>query len=148
MNQEIDPRDAAKMQEEKTQNDSSGNMLPSKNGGVQFKNKFGTPPPVDNTPKPTWVFSDKEKEEWQSSGTSFDIETPIGHAWARLLNRDIQIGPPITNITKISQNDEPDLYRQLFQHATAFYVDDASKNPNLIVEFTDARGIVGTDSGI
>jgi hypothetical protein len=92
---------------------------------------------------------------WDAGGGNFDMETPIGHAWSRLLRRGIKLGYPETDMIQHTEKrkvngveQDVDVYTQGFQHATATFVDNPDLNKNAMVEFEDARGLVGTDSGV
>jgi hypothetical protein len=93
----------------------------------------------------TYLVKDHHDELWHSAGTNFNDDTPIARAWRRLLDRGIQLGPPLGKeytsvVNKMNQ--------QLFLYALAEFDTNNDKNPNKAVTFYDARGIVGTESGL
>ncbi len=165
--QRSDPRDIeflshqsntdSKKTPDKSNSAESGDQspLPAEKPKKQFKTSFGQEPVKPVTPPKTWVFDERDDLEWHMGGNSFDQETPIGHAWSRLQRRGINVGYPLTDMVlhtskrKVQGVErDVDTYVQGFQHATAKFVDDPDLNPNSMVEFSDARGIVGTDSGV
>lgn len=93
--------------------------------------------------KRTYPFQDHHTAAW-TRVVSLPEDTPIGRAWARLLDRGINVGSPSGDVYKLNDKFEC----QEFDHATAFIEMDLDRNPNLLVDFKDARGNVGHESGL
>lgn len=92
----------------------------------------------------SYPMHDFHAEVWKANGNLFDTSTPIAKAWSRLLDRDIQIGPPLGEEYTSVRGPR----RQMFTYALAEFDDNEERNPNKAVTFFDARGIVGTESGL
>lgn len=106
---------------------------------------FVTPDALPTPPEPVkegWEFSDEALTEWNAE-VQTNTDTPIARAWDRLRVRGILVGSPLGEVYALNEK----VLKQRFSHATASFLNEAG-NYNQAVEFHDARGIVGTESGL
>lgn len=98
-----------------------------------------TQPQAKNTANDNpYVFTDDEKAVLGN----FDLGHPIARAWSRFTRADHFVGAPVGGM-----KTQLNVCSQSFQNATAL-MRVGDDNPNLMVQFFDARGFVGQESGL
>jgi len=91
-----------------------------------------------------YPFTQELKDEWNRVDASLDASTAIAVAWARYTDKGATIGSPVS--AEYTRKDGTS--RQDFQYARASFDNFEGSNPNKIVQFFDARGIVGHETGM
>lgn len=92
----------------------------------------------------TYDFKEHHEIKWAKGNASdADQEHPISKSWARMHDRNINVGVPLSDA--YMHNDK---MIQHFSLADAEFDPDEESNPNKIVSWSDARGFVGHDSGL
>lgn len=90
-----------------------------------------------------YPFNKEHEREWTLNGT-YDENTPIARAWARMYDKGILLGHPLTDAYDVGKG----IMRQVFNHAYGDFDTNVENNPNKATVFYDARGVVGTESGL
>jgi len=91
-------------------------------------------PKVDNP----YQFTDDERAQL---GDGFDYGHPIARAWSRSNRDNHYLGAPVGGM-----RTQLNVTQQAFQNAVAMMRTD--DNPNQVVQFYDARGLVDEQSGL
>lgn len=83
----------------------------------------------------TYPFNETHNAEWNRVMKDLPVDNSLARSWARMLDRGILIGSPTSAIYDNTFQD--------FQYARGSVSKDGS-----VVVFFDARGVVGTESGL
>ena len=85
-----------------------------------------------------YEYTDEEKSDF---GT-YDLNTPIARAWSRMRRKGHHLGIPTD-----SGKTQMKVRSQSFQYSVALMRDEED-NKNQVVQFYDARGLIGEESGL
>lgn len=97
------------------------------------------------TNETTYPFSAEQERMWNMHGLNLATDTPYAKAWARLHDRGIVLGPPVFEAFNRESDGKTVM---VFNGGYCEYDNNTTTNPNMNSVFFDARGVVGTESGL